>query len=337
MDSIILIVMFILSLIAMVKGADWFIESAEKIGLAMGMSPFVIGVVIVGIGTSFPEMISSLTAVFRGVPEIVVANVIGSNIANILLIVGASAVIGRTLSVTKNLIDLDLPLLAVTTMLFGAVAMDGTVAVAESIILLIAFGVYIAYSLLYRDGLAMEMEEGDMSLKNIPDRSERRHLETIHPHDIISRPALNLKVFAMLLVGLAGLIFGAQYLIESVVGISSVFAISAGVISLFAVAVGTSLPELLVSVRAALHKKSELALGNIFGSNAFNMLIVTAVPGLWGALPIDMQTLTYGLPMMIVATTLFIISGISRRIHVYEGGLYIVFYIFFIGKVFGLI
>src|SRR3972149_4194084 len=107
------ILVFIASMAALVKGADWFLKSAEKIGLAAGLSPFIIGVTIVGIGTSFPELISSLAATFKDATEIVAANVVGSNIANILLIVGFAAVLGRRLVVTKNLIDLDLPLLAI--------------------------------------------------------------------------------------------------------------------------------------------------------------------------------------------------------------------------------
>lgn len=112
------IVIFLASLVALVKGADWLLESSEKIGLSLGLSPFIIGVTIVGLGTSFPELISSLFAVFQGITEFVPANAIGSNIANILLVVGVSAVIGGRLVVTKSLIDLDLPLLAISTILF---------------------------------------------------------------------------------------------------------------------------------------------------------------------------------------------------------------------------
>ena len=93
----------------MINSADWLLEKSEKIGLALGISPFIVGVTIVGAGTSFPELISGLMAVWQGATEIVVANAIGSNVANILLVVGLAAVIGKKLVVTKNLIDLDLP------------------------------------------------------------------------------------------------------------------------------------------------------------------------------------------------------------------------------------
>jgi cation:H+ antiporter len=104
------------------------------------------------------------------------------------------------------------------------------------------------------------------------------------------------------------------------------------IISLAAVALGTSLPELLVSIRAAMSRKPEVALGNIFGSNVFNLLFVVGVPGLFTSLPIDTVTFVLGLPYMLVATGLFIVSGISRRIHVYEGAMYVVVYAFFLGQ-----
>ena len=106
------------SLFILVKSADWLIASSEKIGLAVGLSPFIVGVTIVALGTSFPEVVASLAGVFQGVSQIVVANAIGSNIANILLVVGISAIVGKKLVVTKSLIDLDLPLLAIGTVLF---------------------------------------------------------------------------------------------------------------------------------------------------------------------------------------------------------------------------
>ncbi|GBE16317.1 putative calcium/sodium:proton antiporter [bacterium BMS3Abin15] len=106
------IIVFVVSMIVMVKGADWLLSSSEKIGLVIGLSPFIAGVLIVGIGTSFPELIVSLVAAFKDVTEIITANAVGSNISNILLIIGTAAVVGKRLVVTKSLIDLDLPMLA---------------------------------------------------------------------------------------------------------------------------------------------------------------------------------------------------------------------------------
>ncbi|MDA2922892.1 hypothetical protein MYX07_06545 [Patescibacteria group bacterium AH-259-L07] len=143
------ITIFVVSVAVLVKGADWLLGSAEKIGLSIGLSPFIVGVVIVGLGTSFPEIISSFAAMLKDVTEIVPANAIGSNIANILLIVGLSAVIGGRLTVSKNLIDLDLPLLAVSTALFLGIAWDRQIVIGESILLLFLFVIYLIYTILY--------------------------------------------------------------------------------------------------------------------------------------------------------------------------------------------
>lgn len=154
---------FAVSLAVLIKGADWLLESAEKIGLAFGLSPFVIGVVVVGIGTSLPELISSIAGVLKGVTEIVAANAIGSNIANILLIVGIAAIFGGKLAVTKNLIDLDLPLLATSTALLAGIAWDKIITRTESVFLVTAFFIYLIYSLLYKEDVK---ENKKLDIKN---------------------------------------------------------------------------------------------------------------------------------------------------------------------------
>ncbi len=307
------IAVFIVSLIVLVKGADWLLGSSERIGLAMGLSPFIVGVTIVGIGTSFPELVSSSIAAFRGVTDVVAANAIGSNIANILLVVGASALIGGKLVVSKNLIDLDIPLLAATTVLFLVTAWDKIISFPEAIILVGAAIIYVLYTVIHRDDTA----------------KGKSHIEEKE-----KRPKIRPKDYLLLVVGVAGLAIGANYLVESVVQLSELLNIGTGVISLAAVAFGTSVPELIVSIKAAWNKKSEVALGNIFGSNVFNILAVVGLPALFKTLEIDASTFAIGIPFLIAATLLFLLSGISKRIHLWEGALYLVIYVLFIGKLF---
>lgn len=323
------IVVFIVSLAVLVKGADWLITSAEKIGLAIGLSPFIVGVTIVGVGTSFPELISSFVAVFKGVTDVVAANAIGSNIANILLIVGISAVIGKKLTVTKSLIDLDLPLLAIGTVLLLGIVWDKQITFGESLLMLVTYGVYLLYTVLHKD-----TEDSQEITEVLPSRQERRKHIAAHKKEKFTRPKLVAKDFILLVVGILGLVFGAKYLIDALVNLSTMLNIATGVIAITAVAVGTSLPELLVSAKAAFQKKSEVALGNIFGSNVFNALVVIGLPGLFRTLAVDSQTFTIGVPTMTLATLLFVISGISRRIHVWEGVFYLSVYILFIAKLF---
>ncbi len=322
------LIIFIISLVALVKGADWLIASSEKIGLAIGLSPFIVGVTIVGVGTSFPELISSFFGVVKGVIDIPAANVVGSNIANILLIIGLSAMVGRRLIVTKNLIDLDLPLLAISTVLLLGVLWDRQVTLGEALVLLLAYGIYLLYTILHK-----EIDEAVSADLTLPSRQERRK-KILAQAKSKFRPKLVVRDFIYLVAGIFFLVLGAKYLIDSLVQLSLLLKIATGVITITAVAIGTSLPELLVSAKAAWQNKPEVALGNIFGSNVFNALVVIGVPALVRNLSVDEKTFMIGLPTMALATLLFVISGISRRIHLWEGALYLVIYILFIAKLF---
>lgn len=324
------IIIFIASLVVMLKGADWFLNSSERLGLAIGLSPFVIGVTIIGMGTSLPELVSALFALSGGALDVPVANAVGSNIANILLIIGIAAIIGRRLVIAKDLINLDLPLLATSTALFFVIAMDRIVTFPEALILLIAHVVYILYSIFYKDDESVKVED---ILVTQQDNTEHA-LEPLVKKD--PEPRFRVKDVFLILLGGAALVFGAQYLIEAVVNLSATWNIATGVIAVTAVAFGTSLPELLVSGMAAYKGKAEVAMGNIFGSNVFNLLVVVGIPALFKTLIIDEKTFTIGLPFLGIATLLFIISGISRKMHHWEGAFYILIYIVFIAKLFGL-
>ncbi len=321
------ILIFIVSLAALVKGSDWLIESAEKIGLSLGLSPFIVGVTIVGMGTSFPELISSLVAVLRGVTDVVAANAIGSNIANILLIVGISAFIGVRLTVSKNLIDLDLPLLAICTSILLVVVWDAQITLGESILMLVAYVFYFLYAIYYK-----EVDEGGFVYDRIQDNNKKepeKKKEKPAP-----RPKITLMDIVYLILGIVGLVVGAKYLIDALIALSGMLNIGTGVIAITAVAVGTSLPELLVSAKAAMQKKPDVALGNIFGSNIFNALVVTGLPGLFGTLHLSDKIFSIGVPMLVISTLLFIVSGISRRIHIWEGSFYLTLYVLFMAKLF---
>lgn len=319
------IIVFILSLALLVKSADWLVGSSEKIGLALKISPFIIGVTIVAIGTSLPELASSLAAVLKGSTEVAAANAIGSSIANIFLIIGLAALFAKSLIVKRSLIDLDAPLLASTTALFVFAAWDRNISLVEGILLIAAFIVYLLYTLFQR------REGKEENGKILPSRIERR--EKV----LEKREKLNFKVFFFLILGAVGLVLGANYTIEAMTKISISFNIPSSLIAITALAVGTSLPELVVSAKAALKKKYEIALGNIFGSNVFNILLVVGIPALVRNLTIDDSTFFIGLPFLVVATILFVISGISKRIHIWEGLMYLLIYVIFVLKLCGIV
>lgn len=321
------IIIFCVSLALLIKGADWLTESAEKIALALKIAPFIIGVTIVAVGTSLPELASSIAAVLKQNTEIVAANAFGSNIANILLIIGLASLFGGHLSVKRSLIDLDLPLLASTCFLCLFCAWDKKITLFEAAVLISAYLVYLTYTIVQRKGTKEEVAE---IVEVLPSRKERREEEGK------KLEKLGWKVFLFLILGAVLLYFGANYTIESLIKLASLLGVSAGVIAILALAVGTSLPELVVSVRAAIYKKHEISLGNILGSNIFNILIVIGIPGLIATLSLDDPTFRVGIPFLIISTILFVISGISRRIHLWEGAMYLFIYVLFISMIFGL-
>lgn len=325
---------FIISLILLIKGADWFVENSEKIGLALKISPFIVGVTIVALGTSLPELASSLAAVFKKSTEIVTANVIGSNIFNILMVVGLSATVARCLIIKRSLIDLDLPLLAISTGIFGFVIFDKKINLVEGILLIFNFFVYLLYTIFQRKETNEETPE---MVEILPSRIERRKKEAgIETKKDVPPEKLNFKIFLFFILGLIALIFGANYTIDSLIKISEILKISPALISIIALAAGTSLPELIVSLQAAAKKKYEISVGNIFGSNIFNGSFIVGICALFKPLIIDELTFSVGLPFLFISTLFFVISGISRRIHIWEGLMYILFYFLFVAKLFNL-
>ncbi len=314
-------IIFVLSLAFLIIGAEVFLKSAERLGIALGLSPFIVGVTIVAFGTSFPELFTAMVSAFKGVTEIIPANAFGSNIANILLVVGISAVVGKKLVVTKNLIDVDLPLLAISTAIMVGILIpfkgDGpaSISVAESVILLITYGAYLAYTILHRD---------------------EEDLDNQKKEEVKERPKVRFADITMLILGGVILAISANYLVDSVIGISEIMGVGVGVVTILAVAIGTSLPELVVCAKAAMNNRPEVALGNVFGSNIFNIFVVIGLPGLFGEIVLDDPTFLIGLPFLVIATLLFVISGISKRIHSWEGLFFLALYIIFVIKLLGI-
>ncbi len=313
------IVIFVVSLALLIKSADWFTEAAENIGRAMHISPFVIGVTIVSIGTSLPELATSIVALFNGNSTIAIANAIGSNIANILLVGGVSAIAAGTLKITRSLIDSDLPILLGVTILSAIMLFDGKFVWQEGVLSIVFFVIYAVYTI-------RSSEQQD----NIP------FVNKYHLERKIGGIKLPWAAIGILALGAVGVYFGADWTVRSLFKIAEILKINSSAIAMTALAVGTSLPEVVVSVTAALKGKHEVALGNIFGSNIFNLLIVIGVPSLFSPLQIDKPSFFIGLPILLAVTVLYVFSGISQRIHKWEGFVYIFIYIMFIVRLFNI-
>ncbi len=299
---------FCLSLFFVIKSADYFTESAEKFAVSLGISQWVIGLTLVAIGTSLPELFTSLASVFAGRTELVADNIVGSNIANILLIVGVSAIFAGKLVVKRDIIDLDLPLLAGSQAVLLFVLFDGKVNRVEGVISLFVLAVYLLYTLRVHAG----------------ETTEHKHKKEGF-----------VKLCCFIIGSLAVLIIASKFTIDSLIRLGDLLGIGSSVLGVTALAIGTSLPELMVSVSAARRGAYELSFGNIFGSNIFNGAGIIGISAVVAPLAVSAATLSV-LGFLIAATVLYIISGISRRIHIWEGLMFLAVYALFIGKLFGL-
>lgn len=308
---------FIVSLFTLIKASDYFTDSAEKIGVFFRIPPFIVGVTIVSIGTSLPELGSSLFAVFMGNSEIVAGNVVGSNIANIFLVLGVAAIISRKLNIGYELSHVDLPMLVSSAFLLLITMWDGTFTTIEALICIICLIIYITYT------INVEKTHKDKEIKK----------ET---KEIIKKEKFNWTTLIILILSGIFIYFGAKYTIESVVEISKILGIGAEIIAVSAVALGTSLPELFVTISAASKGKPEIAVGNVLGSNIFNSFAVMGIPALFGSLVISPTILSLSLPIMLIATLLFFFVTLSKQVTRWEGYILVIFYLVFIGKLFSL-
>jgi cation:H+ antiporter len=315
------VIVFAVSVASLVKSADWFTEGAEELGVFLGVPSYVVGMTIVAIGTSLPELIGSIFAIAEGSPEIVVSNAVGSNITNIFLVLGFAAILGGRLSVRREIVKIDLPMLASSAALLGLTALDGSISRVDGLLLLAGAFIYGVYGVrISKPGPVAEAE-----------------LEAAVAEDLnLERGRLRPVVPVKLLAGGTILYFAAEYTIRSVIELSSLIDVGTDVIAISAVALGTSLPELVVSLVAARRGKLEIAIGNVLGSNIFNAFAVVGVPALIATLPVTHSVLTIGLPFMAVATALYFFMAQDREITRWEGMPLILFYILFLGVLFGL-
>ena len=273
--------LFVVSLAVLLWASDKFIESAEKIGLSFGISPFIIGVTIVAFGTSLPELATSIASVFSGSSEIVAGNVIGSNITNILLVFGVTAIIDKEMALDFDIINTDMPILITSAFMIYFIIYDGNVTLFEGFLFLAGLVVFLVNSF----------------------NSERE--------DVTNLPKAEIKQYIIMILGAILVYFSAKYTIFAIEKISEVASIPPDIIALTGVALGTSLPELIVSIAAAKKGKHAIAVGNVLGSNLFNTFAVMGIPRLFGDLKITEITSDFTALFMVAVTILFFFVTLS--------------------------
>jgi len=351
MDSAILITLglFAVSLALLIFGADKFVGGTEELGLVLGVPHFIMGITVLAVGTSFPELITGLYAVHDGNSEIVIGTVVGSNIANILFILGLTAIFAREFVITWDLLHGDLPMLfgSLLVLVFvvyplssadlaqfhqvtqqaagGAVKLGARSGVnwRESLILLFGYGLYLQYYAV-RQKAERQKDPGELAEE---------------------RPAFRWMSVLWIVLGLIGVLIGAKFTVNFAVVLATGMGMGNEIVAASLIALGTSMPELVVSISAARRNNMELALGNITGSNIFNTFVVLGLPGLLSPFLGDHLPLRVGeesvlflqLPYYGATLLLFLVVVLDKTLTRTEGWVIFLAYVLFIGKLFSLL
>lgn len=336
----------ILGLLAVALGvllvaADRFVSGTEEIGLVLGTPPFIMGITVLAVGTSFPELITALFAVDGKSSEIVIGTVLGSNIANILLILGLTAIFAKNFTITWDLLHGDLPILFGSLMLmafviypissgdqiqFAGIVSDkggrAFITVGESIILLAGYVLYLHYYIIRHKEEVAKAGNGDQE-----------------------KPKFHYMSVVWVIIGLAGVLVGAKFTVDGAIELATKLEIGNEVVAASMIAFGTSMPELVVSITATRRGNFEMVLGNVTGSNIFNTFVVLGLPGLLTPLMGDGTPLKVGedsilhlqLPFYAATLALFLVVVLDKTLTRTEGWIIFLAYILFMAKLFSFI
>jgi cation:H+ antiporter len=291
------ILILLLSLITLVWSADKFVFGASALARNLGISPMIIGLTIVAMGSSAPEMMIAVTASLQGNVDTAVGNAIGSNITNIALVLGLTALF-HPLSVSSTTIKREIPLILIVTAIATYMLANNNFSFNEGLILIIGFVLYIATL------LVVTLRR---SKQNPIDDKMVLEAEQVVPDGVSTKHSVIWLVVGMILLPLS-----ASFLVDSSIFIAKAFGISDLVIGLTVIAIGTSLPELAASIMSIIKKEDDLALGNIIGSNIFNILAVLSLAGLIAPGDIDHAAAVRDAPFMLATTFLLFILCFSR-------------------------
>lgn len=305
-----LVLTFVVSLVLLILGAEMLVRGASKLAMSFGISPLLVGLTVVSFGTSAPELAVAVSGVMTGNTDVALGNVVGSNVLNILLILGLAALI-TPLVVHRQLVRQEVPIMIGISFLVLWLAFDGFISRLDGLVLVLLLAVYLTF-------LFVQSRRGsggvDADLPALASGWDRHW-------------SVQLLLIA---VGLVLLVLGADWLVEVAVSFAQSMGISPLVIGLTVVAIGTSLPEIATSVLAALRGQRDIAVGNVIGSNIFNLLAVLGIAaGIspWG-IPVSLAMLKFDLPVMIaVAVACLPIMFTGHRIGRREGALFFGYYL----------
>lgn len=309
---------FAFGLALLIKGADFLVDGATAIARKLKVSDLIIGLTVVAFGTSMPELMVNIVSALSNTTDIAIGNVIGSNIANILLILGISAII-FPLTVTQNTIWKEIPLSFLAALIVGILANDALIDNAgvsiitrtDGLILLAFFLIFLIY---------------------VFESARKNH--AAQPEGIPESQHSFSNAAILIIIGLAGLVIGGKFTVDSAVQIAQNFGVSQSLIGLTIVALGTSLPELFTSAIAASKKNTDIAIGNVVGSNIFNIFFILGISALINPLPFTAQTANIDVSMAILASALLfgtMFIGKKHLLERWQGAAFILIYALYIG------
>lgn len=276
------IILILIGFALLIKGADFLVEGASKISKRFHIPEIIIGLTVVSIGTSMPELFVSITSAIEGYPDMAIGNVVGSNACNLLLILGLSSII-RPIEFKKETRLIEIPVCLVITIIFMILCNFGqNVTRGEGIILIVLFTLFIMYTII-------------MGIKG--EKFENKGKEKEEKSVTVYKKGELIKDILYVIIGIVALKFGGDFTVDNAVVIAQMFSISEKIISVTILAIGTSLPELVTSITAARKGNSDIAIGNIIGSNIFNMLLIIGVSSI--IKPIVYNT-TYNIEMLLL-------------------------------------
>jgi cation:H+ antiporter len=314
--SLAVVLLFLLGLAFLVVGSEWLVRGASRLAAAVGVSPLVVGLTIVSLGTTSPEMAVSIQSAFAGQSELAVGNVVGSCVLNILLILGLSALI-LPLEVPQNIIRFNVPLLIFATVLLWGFARDGSIARWEGAFLAFGAAAYILYTI-------VESRRESRDVKQ--DYAE----EFADPTPGRTPPSFVLLQLGLMAVGLTLLVLGSRWMVDGAVAFARQMKVNEVVIGLTVIAIGTSLPEIATTIVATLRKERDIAVGNVIGSNLLNILNVLGVTALLAptAVIVPAETIAFDIPVTIaVAVACLPVFFNGGKIARWEGGLFFGLYV----------
>jgi len=303
LNVLLLVLIFAVGVVVLYFGAEATLHGAVSIATRMGVSQLVIGLTLVAFGTSCPELSLDVAAALRGSTDLALGDLVGSNIANIGLILGIAAIVSP-LRVHMRLLRAELPIAIAVSLLVLALAWDGVISRQDGLIMLAMFVLFVGYS--YR---AARQESAQV----------QREIKEAAKDSLSVR-----KSWLMVLLGLLGLVAGAQLMVYSAVESARLIGVSELIIGLTIVAMGTSLPELATSVVAARRKEADIVVGNVIGSNIFNLLLVLAVVAIICPVPVGTRSLYVDLPVMIVFAAALVPIMIRGRVVTRKEGILLV-------------